>query len=132
MDIAELMQEGLEAKNGGDFREALDLYKQASELLIEEATQYTMKQKGMVVIKGDVGEVSPDYVSTVMEYIKDNPFSRVLYNNLGAIYVDCGDIELAKENFEEAINFTPDGVDYPQPKENLEKLKQMVARVNLP
>jgi len=56
------------------------------------------------------------------EIVRSNPMYAIVKNNIGVCLVELGDIDGAKEQFRESIEFIPDGYNYPDPYKNLESI----------
>lgn len=64
----------------------------------------------------------PYVFAKTQELLKSNLLYAALRNNAGVCLVDVGNIESARVCFEDALEFIPDGYDYPDPARNLRDL----------
>ena len=67
--------------------------------------------------------VLPFVLSETQRLLKSDVLYSVLCNNAGTCLQLIGDIEQARERFQEAIDCTPEGLDYPDPVANLRSLE---------
>ena len=54
----------------------------------------------------------------IPQFLKQDVMYSMIMNNIGCIYLETGKFDEAKEQFAEAIEFIPDGYNYPDPHEN--------------
>jgi tetratricopeptide (TPR) repeat protein len=124
MQIQELLNKAGEKKKEGDFVGALSLYKEALGGLTDEASEYARNVPETRIDDGDTRTILPSLFTEVEKYLrKDNVYCTIL-NNMGVIYAETGDVESARHCFEDSIKFTPEGVDYPNPKAGLKELQK--------
>lgn len=123
MDFQEKITKAWELKKEGSFAEALKLYKELHDELVDEASEHARQIPGTRIDEGDTRKIMPSLFTESEKYLrKDNVFSTIL-NNMGVIYGEAGDKESARRCFEDSIKFTPEGVDYPNPKTGLKELE---------
>jgi tetratricopeptide (TPR) repeat protein len=66
----------------------------------------------------------PAYFAAFLNALRSDILYSNIVNNIGTLFAETGETEEAKKCFLEAINFTPDGVDYPSPKIGLKELEK--------
>ena len=110
-------------KKEGNFAEALKLYKELHDELVDEAGESAWEIPGTRIDEGDTRKIMPSLFTETEKYLrKYNMFCTIL-NNMGVIYAEAGDKESARRCFEDSIKFTPEGIDYPNPKIGLKELE---------
>jgi tetratricopeptide (TPR) repeat protein len=109
-------------KENGKIREAYEIYDKLYEELNNKAADYARGIKGSIKDEGDNRIIMPQYMSKVMEYLKRNKFTCIIANKMGEILAESGEIEGARGMFMDAIQFTPENVNYPDPHISLKKL----------
>lgn len=57
--------------------------------------------------------------------LKSTPDFCTILNNIGGSYIRLGDLESAENALNEAIEYTPEGFDYPLPQEGLDLIKEL-------
>ena len=57
------------------------------------------------------------------ERLKSSPQYAILQNNIGVCFVATGNFKPARRVFNESINMTPDGLEYPLPIDALKKIE---------
>lgn len=111
MDLQKLISRARQVKKEGKFKEALDFYNKASNILCKKASDYAYN------ISGERG-----HFDRTREYFKRNKTACITSNDTGLIFAELGNYDTAKKFFEQAIELTPDGVNYLDPKTNLKNL----------
>ena len=125
---------GLTYRKKGDTHKAIELYIRAGDIYSEELARknidkYTREE---VTDEGKrVLVVDPIAMEKVMnELLRSEPWPAYFSNNIGICYLELGDFESAKIAFEESIEFTPDGFDYPAPQHHLELMEEDISKDN--
>lgn len=118
---------GLTYRKMARFREALESYEEGTERLMELVSAEVHKHPSMCyrdeVIDGKATRtVLPYVLAKTFELLKSNPLYATLRNNAGVCLIELGNVENARKLFQDAIECTPDGYDYPDPLRNLESL----------
>lgn len=94
--------------------EAMELYVELYRQLIKDAFEY---------LGGANGTFAEDK-SKVGEYLKGDNLACTILNDMGVIFAEVGDKQSARKYFEESIRYTPDGINYENPKIGLKELKK--------
>lgn len=128
MDIQKLLDDAWIIKKDGNLTEALKLYNQAFDILIEEARAYARKSGQTIVDFEENGkqirQILPAHFDKSKEYLKQDKVAAVISNNMGTVWAELGEFETAKKFFNQAIELTPDGMVYQDPHIALEELKK--------
>ena len=124
MDIQVLVDKARKLKSEGKLQRALACYNDALSLLIKEADKHARNTDGAMIDVGKVRTITSKLFDEAKNYLKRDKITAVVSNNMGTILAELGDYEGAKKIFEQAIELTPDGEDYPDPKIGLEELKK--------
>lgn len=66
--------------------------------------------------------VLPNFIHTFADCLTWNKIYATFLNNIGAAYAEMGNNDKAREYFREAIAFTPNGTEYPNPIIGLNEL----------
>lgn len=129
MDIQELLNKAWELKKDKKHKEALDLYNKAYDILISEAGEFAHNQEGTYEDFEENGEkvrkITPKLFDKSKEYLRRDKIAATILNNMGVIYSENLDYESAERLFNESIELTPDGLDYPDPKIGLESINKI-------
>ncbi len=121
-EIQGLVNKAKELKDSGKYQEALMCYSDTMDLLIKEASDYAHKQEGTVVDVGTVRSITPKLFEESRKFLKQDITAAIISNNMGSLYARLGDIENAKKMFEDAIDLTPEGQEYNDPKIGLDEI----------
>lgn len=118
---------GLTYRKLSRFRDALEWYERGTDRLMKLVSEKVHDDPSKCyrdeVIDGKPTRTLLPYVFTkTQDLLKSNVLYAGLRNNAGVCYAELGDIESARSCFEDAIECTPDGYDYPDPVTNLEDL----------
>lgn len=125
MNQQEKFNKAWDLKKEGKFKEALDLYKELLNELIDEAGKYTRSLSGTRINTDDGRgvKIMPKLFSEVDKYLKRDVAYATILNNMGVIYAEAGDKKSAINCFKDSIKYTPDGFDYQNPKIGLKELE---------
>lgn len=66
--------------------------------------------------------ILPNFIHTIADSLMWNKLYATYLNNIGVVYAEMGNNEKARTYFREAIAFTPNGTDYPNPIIGLKEL----------
>lgn len=128
MNLQELLNRAWELKKSGERLEALKLYSQSFDILSKEAQKYAHNSEGTYEDIEENGEnvrkISTKFFDKAKEYLKRDKVAAVISNNMGTILAELSDYEGAKKMFEQAIELTPDNMEYPDPKIGLGELEK--------
>ncbi len=128
MDLQKILNKARELKKKGEKVEALKLYSQAFDILSKEAQEYAHNSKESYEDIEENGEsirrILPEWFDKAKEYLKRDKTAAVISNNMATILGELGDYEGARKMFEQAVELTPDGENYPNPRLGLEELKK--------
>jgi len=118
---------GLTYRKLGAFNKALEWYSRAAEGVVDAISDEVFKDRENCFQEELVdGEktltVLPYAMKRTHELLRSDPMYATLKNNMGVCLVELGDTESAEKQFREAIEFIPDGYDYPDPYVNLESI----------
>lgn len=125
MDVQEILNKAQELRQGGQLKLALAAYSDAFDILTEEADEYARKIEGSVVDVGKLRTITAKLFEESQKYLKRDKMAAVISNNMGTIFAESEDLESAEKMFNQAIELTPDGLDYPDPKIGLESLNKI-------
>ena len=106
-----------------DSQQALEGYNDAFNLLIDMAGKYAVEKESAVTT--DMQELrsrAEVLFQHSKEYLKRDSTASTILNEMGALFMDMGEYDNAKQKFMESIEYIPDGEDYSEPADNLERL----------
>ena len=121
--MQEKLNKAWELKKKGHYIEALDLYQQVHDYLVDEAREYAQSLPGTRIDEGNTLKIMPLFFTEAQNYLRKDKLFCTILNNMGVIYAELGKDDSAERCFEDAISFIPEGVDYPDPKINYQNLK---------
>ena len=118
---------GLTYRKLNRFRDALEWYERGTDRLMKLVSEKVHEDPSKCyrdeLIDGKATRTLLPYVfAKTQELLKSNLVYAAMRNNAGVCHVDVGDMESARACFEDAIECTPDGYDYPDPARNLKDL----------
>ena len=115
---------GLTYKKIGEYDQVLKWYGIASDKIMENAKA---KANEISRIKyADLYEDDKTYVLPlfeIQEELKSSPMYAIIKNNIGVCLLELDDVDSARVQFEESIEFIPDGYNYSDPYMHLETIK---------
>lgn len=129
MDLQDLLRKASDLKKSGNRVDAFKMYSEAFDVLVKEANTYadSFENTGYGSIDEDgkkVWTTLPAFFEKAKEYMKRDKTAAVITNNMGVILAELGDTKGAKKWFEQAVELTPDHVDYPDPTINLKNVEE--------
>ncbi|MDP3882534.1 MAG: tetratricopeptide repeat protein [Candidatus Staskawiczbacteria bacterium] len=124
MDLQKLLNQAWETKKAGNLQQALNLYNQAFDILISEATQYAHNSGNTTIDDGATRKILPSHFSKSKEYLKKDKVAAIISNNMGTIFAELKDYENAEKFFHQSIDLTPNGEKYKDPYIALEEIKK--------
>lgn len=129
MTIQELTDKAQELYKAGERTEALKIYNQAFETLVDEAAVHSHSQpdafRDELTTTGEkVRTVLPKYFNETKDFLKSDKTAYVLLKNMAVIYHELGDDNSAINALEQAVDLTPEGEDNSDAKIGLEKLRK--------
>ncbi len=107
--------------------DAVHFYDEGLQCLVRLASAEAKRLDPSVESKvvGDTAFFNPKLMDKSHQKLKSTPHYTIMSNNLGICLVELGDIEGAKNAYREAIEFMPEGYDYPFPAINLSELENL-------
>lgn len=118
------LMDGAAKLKESDAQAALERYNEAFNLLIDMAGQYALsKEEGK-----DLQELrakADALFAHSKEYLKRDSTAATILNEMGLLFMDMGESDNARQKFLESIEYIPDGEDYSEPADNLERLVTM-------
>lgn len=117
---------GLTYRKMGDYREALEWYSRASKMVVSIASEIA-NEKGKCFREETINGkkevlILPHLFDKTHEILRSDETYATLQNNIGVCLIELGQIDAAREQFKESIEFIPEGCEYPEPHMNLESI----------
>lgn len=122
-DLSEFLSQAWDAVRKGLPVEALENYSAAFDVLTREASNHAHAADGTVRDEKETRTLLPKYLEVVREYYRQNDAACKISYNMGVLFAEVGDNESARRMFEQSIELTPEGLDYPDPKIGLKGLE---------
>jgi len=118
---------GLTYRKMGDFREALEWYSRASKMVVSIASKIANDEKGKFFREETINGnkevlILPHLLEKTHEILRSEETYATLKNNIGVCLIELGQIDAAREQFKEAIEFIPEGYEFHEPHRNLESI----------
>ncbi len=117
--------QGLQDK--GNIEGALEHYSKAFDLLIDEAGVYAKAQESDVTELPELRKIADKLFAHSKDYLKRTLTASYILNAMGVLFAELKDYANAKERLMEAMEFIPEGAEYSDPADNLERINQEVA-----
>lgn len=128
MELQELLNKASDLKKSGKHAEAFKMYSAAFDILVKEANAYagSFENIGYETVEDGkkVWTDTPAFFEKAKEYMKRDKNAAVISNNMGVILAELGNLKGAKGWFEQAVELTPDHLNYPDPQINLKSLEK--------
>ena len=115
---------GLTYKKMGNFRKALEWYSRATKILFAAVSEEVQKKREKCFREESMDGnkelvIQPYLFEKTHEMLRSEPSYSILKNNIGICLAELGELDAAREQFTESIEFIPDGYDYPDPYRHL-------------
>lgn len=113
---------GFALKTIGQTEDAFNAYQSGANLIMAAVLAELPSHLFQTVIRPDgakVLQVANECVGELRARLRRNITYAILKNNMGRCLVAMGHVEQARTCFEEAIEFTPEGMDYDDPHDGL-------------
>jgi len=78
----------------------------------------------LLIDDGDIRSILPNMLNNFADKLSWNIRYANFLNNIGVVLLEMDEKEKAKQYFNEAIIFTPENVDFPNPIYNLDYTKE--------
>ena len=112
----------------GKYSDAIDSYSEALERHVNEVIDRLEADTGgtltnTIDVRGaKTAMLNTEIMDKMPDALRSEPTYAILQNNLGGVYLEAGNLDEAKEKFEESIRYLPEGYDYPPPYIGLETI----------
>jgi tetratricopeptide (TPR) repeat protein len=121
IDIAQSLQDK------GNLSEALETFSKGFDALIEGAAKYAREKTADVTDLQELRKMTSVVFAYSKEYLKRNITAAYILNAMGVLFGEMKDYANAQQKFIEAIEYIPDGEEYTDPADNLERIANEVA-----
>jgi tetratricopeptide (TPR) repeat protein len=122
--INHILEKAFCLRSDGKITQALKMYSDAFNLLVQEAAEDAKKTEEMYENSGSERKISQKYLEKFRSYLRQDKRASVISNNMGVLFAQTGEKASAKTFFEQAIDLTPKGEKYDDPYIGLEILKE--------
>ena len=121
---------GLTYRKMGEIYKAMQYYSKAQNLIISNIHKQICNPESLCykdeIIDGKkTMSVLPYYFIKTEEMLESNPEYAIVTNNIGVCFYELGDIEAAREKYQESVEMTPSGYNYPDPANALKDLDEL-------
>lgn len=127
MNLPDLLNKASDLKKKGKRVDAFKMYSEAFDVLVKEASTHagSFENTGYESIEDGqkIWTDTPAFFEKAEEYMKRDKTAAVISNNMGVILAELGDAKGAKKWFKQAVELTPNQVDYPDPTINLKNVE---------
>ncbi|MEO5646031.1 MAG: hypothetical protein ABIO57_03105 [Candidatus Paceibacterota bacterium] len=125
--VEEILERAQTLQDKGHIEEALEQYSKAFDVLIEDAGKYAREQESHVTDLEELRKIAPTLFAHSATYLKKNSTASYILNAMGVLFAQLKDYPNAEQKLQEAIDYIPDGTDYSDPADNLERIAGEVA-----
>ncbi len=125
--VEQLLEGAQDLQDKGKVEEALEQYSKAFDLLIDDAGKYAKEQESDTTDLHELRKIADKLFAHSKTYLKRNITASYILNAMGVLFVQLKDYPNAQQRLMEAMEFIPDGTDYSDPADNLERISGEVA-----
>ncbi len=122
-----LLEQAQTLQDKGKTEEALEQYSKSFDLLIDDAGKYATAQESHITDLEELRKIAPTLFAHSKTYLKKDITASYILNAMGVLFAELRDYPNAEQKLLESIDYIPDGTDYPDPADNLERIASEVA-----
>lgn len=126
-DVQNRISEGDAFREKNNIEEALLSYSRAFDLLIDKAGVYAREKESLAADMVELRRHTDELFLHSRDFLRRTIDAASILNMMGVLFLEKGDTANARQKFEEAIDFIPEGVVYEDPEENLKVVAQKEA-----
>ena len=126
--IGELVIKAIILKRSGNIEGSLVYFSDAFDLLVKEAMNYALRFEEPKIDVDGQEKINPLFAARVHEFYKLTDVACKISTNIGAIFLEMGNLEAAKDFFYQAIDLTPDGLDFNEPLLSLQEIENCLDK----
>ena len=119
------LAQGLQDK--GKIEEALETFSKSFDMLIDAAGHYAREKTADITDLEELRKITPTLFAYSTEYLKQNITASYILNAMGVLFGQLKDYANAQQKFIESMEYIPDGEDYSDPADNLERIANEVT-----
>jgi tetratricopeptide (TPR) repeat protein len=121
-EVWKIMDGAEKLKDAGELQAALEKYNEAFNLLIDMSGHYAREQEVAITDLKELRSKAEVLFAHSKDYLKRDSTAATILNEMGILFMDLGEHDNARQKFLEAIEYIPDGEDFSEPADNLERL----------
>lgn len=119
----------------GEHRKSLEWFSRAADQIISAVSDEVKKDHGRCyrdeIVDGKKTRVVLPYLfEKSEEFLRSEPTYSYTKNQIGMCLVSLGDLPAAREQFLEAIEYTPAGYEFPEPINNIKTIDEFLDEMN--
>jgi tetratricopeptide (TPR) repeat protein len=111
----------------GEIEAALEQFSKAFDLLIDEAGQYARAQEADITDMDELRAMAPKLFVHSKVFLKQDITAAYILNAMGVLFGQMKDYANAQQKLLESMEYIPDGADFSDPADNLERLSEEIA-----
>ncbi len=121
IEVAQMLQDK------GEIEGALEQFSKAFDLLIDNAGKYARAQETDVTDMVELRAMTPKLFAHSKVFLKKDITAAYLLNAMGVLFGEMKNYANAEQKLMEAMEYIPDGTDFSDPADNLERLKNTLS-----
>jgi uncharacterized protein HemY len=125
--VEQLLERAQDLQDKGKTEESLEQYSKAFDVLIDEAGEYARQQEADITELPELRKIADKLFAHSKVYLKKNITAAYILNAMGVLFAQLKDYTNAEQRLTEAMDFIPDGAEYNDPADNLERIAGEVA-----
>ena len=128
-ELRTLLASAVTARTDGQVEAALNYYSDAFNVLVATAAEYARTETGSLDFDDNaLREIAPLLMQSSKEYLMRDLTAAAILDAMGVLFGEMGDYDNAKQKFEEAIEFIPEGMTYDEPTQHLMDISSRVIQ----
>lgn len=125
--VEDIVQQAQALQDKGKTEEALEQYSKAFDVLIDDAGKYAKLQESHITDIEELRKIAPTLFAHSKVYLKKNITASYILNAMGVLFAEMKDYQNAEQMLVKSIEYIPDGTDYTDPADNLERIANDIA-----
>lgn len=124
--IEELISQAELYQEEGKLKKSLKNYSQAFDILVRLALESARESKDVYIDENGNGGIGEEYQRNIIRFFKSDELACEISHKMGVIFSLLGNDQAAKDMFTQAIDLTPEEVDFFEPYVMLNEIEEKI------
>jgi tetratricopeptide (TPR) repeat protein len=120
--VEEYIEIAQQLQDKGEIEAAIRQFSKGFDLLIDQAGEYARAQEPETTDIEALRAVAPRLLAHSKVFLKQDITAAYILNAMGVLFGELKDYDNAQQKLLEAMEYIPDGTDFSDPADNLERI----------